>query len=372
MKLKFAVVIPSCGEYPALSATLDSVKREMSPERVPVILVVNNSCIEDKKTKDNNLETMIFVKKNYPDIKLIDRASEGKAFKEEEAGVGMARKTGFDEALRFLNDDDVMISLDADVVLSKGFFQKVMSRYMEKPGLSGLTVDTFHFMPDDERHLSAVIKYEIYLRYYYHGLLMTKNPYVFWSVGSSMSFRKKSYIAVGGFNKRKAGEDFYFLRKLSFHGKIEHFKGAFVTASPRMKSKTPYGTAVSVRDLYEGKTDLSSFPSPEVFNDVSSHYDEIFKWRTSKAGGIFSGSSDIMKVFLDGYDHRSVLEKALSNSSNPQNFMKMYHKWFDALRIRQFVNSNKRKMLLPEAVFNMFGIDAGDQKKILEELRYRF
>ncbi|MBN1620546.1 hypothetical protein JW890_07465, partial [candidate division WOR-3 bacterium] len=68
MKLKFAVIIPSCGEYPDLSATLDSVMHEIPHEGVPVILVVNNSCIEDKKIKDNNQDTMIFVKKNYPDI----------------------------------------------------------------------------------------------------------------------------------------------------------------------------------------------------------------------------------------------------------------------------------------------------------------
>ncbi|MBN1620205.1 hypothetical protein JW890_05745, partial [candidate division WOR-3 bacterium] len=298
--------------------------------------------------------------------------SEGKAFEEEEAGVGAARKTGFDEALRFLRDDDILISLDADVVLSKNFFQKVISRYIEKPKLSGLTVDTFHFMPDDDRHLSALISYEIYLRYYYHGLLMTKNPYVFWSVGSSMSFRKKAYIAVGGFNKRKAGEDFYFLRKLSFHGKIEHVKDAFVTASPRMKSKTPYGTAASVRDLYEGKRELSLMPSPQIFKDVSSHYDEIKKWRTTKTAGNFLCDSEKMKIFLDGYNHRNVLETALSNSSNPRNFMKMYYKWFDALRIRQYVNSDKRKIPLSEAIYEMFGIDAGSKKIILEELRSRF
>lgn len=369
LKRKIAVVIPACREYPSVLETIASVSEKLTGHDGIIILVVNNSCSAPIEVKKNNFMTIDSVKTCFPEVTVLDRCKEGNCFSEKEAGVGSARKAGFEEACRFLGPDDIMVSLDADITLCEGFFGLVVSEYKKDPALSGLTVDTVHEFPEDYEVAVAMVKYEIYLRYYHYALLTTGNPYIFWPVGSSMTFRKKAFLAVGGFNRRKAGEDFYFLRKLIYHGKVKHASKIHVSASPRISVRTPYGTAASVRALYEHRKNLSALPSPEIFAEIACHYKAVKRWRVLLPDSGFSPSCGKIAEFLNRYRHDEVISSALSNSSNPRNFMKIYYKWFDPLRIRQFVNFDKRTKPLPAAVGELCGIFDGDEKKILEKLR---
>ena len=59
-----------------------------------------------------------------------------------------------------------------------------------------------------------IAAYELHLRYYTHGLRFSNLPYSFQTVGSAMAVRCSAYQKQGGMNKRKAGEDFYFIQKI--------------------------------------------------------------------------------------------------------------------------------------------------------------
>ena len=72
----------------------------------------------------------------------------------------------------------------------------------------------------------AIMKYELYLRYYRLALEYTGHPHAYHCIGSAFAVRTLDYVAQGGMNKRQAGEDFYFLQKLIATGRM-FFSGNF-------------------------------------------------------------------------------------------------------------------------------------------------
>ena len=72
-----------------------------------------------------------------------------------------------------------------------------------------------------ENLYEGIANYELHLRYYVWALRSIKFPYAFQTVGSSMLCRASSYVRYGGMNRRKAGEDFYFLQKIIPHAPKE-------------------------------------------------------------------------------------------------------------------------------------------------------
>src|SRR5690606_25563210 len=86
----------------------------------------------------------------------------------------------------------------------------------ESQGWNGLSLYYEHPYENVENgvHRNYIIDYEIFLRYYALGLQYAAYPYAFQTVGSSMAARASIYASIGGMNRRKAGEDFYFLHKV--------------------------------------------------------------------------------------------------------------------------------------------------------------
>ena len=67
-------------------------------------------------------------------------------------------------------------------------------------------------------------------------------PYSFHTIGSAFALTASAYTRQGGMNRRKAGEDFYFINKLikgEIFGEINDTK---VIPSPRISDRVPFGT----------------------------------------------------------------------------------------------------------------------------------
>jgi glycosyltransferase involved in cell wall biosynthesis len=137
-KTGIVVVIP-CYNDPHIFNTLESLESNKIsyPEiNLEVIVVVNSSIdtgseilhinkeIYNKllKQKDNNF---------YKNFKLLPCIFEN--IPPKIAGVGYARKIGMDEALRRFdeinNPDGVIISLDADTIVSKEYFNTIIDEF---------------------------------------------------------------------------------------------------------------------------------------------------------------------------------------------------------------------------------------------------
>jgi glycosyltransferase involved in cell wall biosynthesis len=135
-----------------------------------------------------------------------------------QAGVGTARKIGMDwAAQRFApaqRQCGAIVCLDADCQVAPNYLVALCQMFADHPDMPGCSLyfeHPLHGLPAPQRQ--AILHYELYLRYYLHGLRWSGFPHAFHTIGSSMAVRADAYRAQGGMNRRKAGEDFYFLQK---------------------------------------------------------------------------------------------------------------------------------------------------------------
>ena len=83
--------------------------------------------------------------------------------------------------------------------------------------MAGVSIAYAHRLEEADMTVQAreaIMKYELYLRYYRLALEYTGHPHAYHCIGSAFAVRTLDYVAQGGMNKRQAGEDFYFLQKL--------------------------------------------------------------------------------------------------------------------------------------------------------------
>ena len=71
-------------------------------------------------------------------------------------------------------------------------------------------------------------------------------PYSYHTIGSAFAVSASSYAKQGGMNRRKAGEDFYFISKLIKGEKFGEITKTKVIPSPRISDRVPFGTGRSI------------------------------------------------------------------------------------------------------------------------------
>ncbi len=93
-------------------------------------------------------------------------------------GVGLARKTGMDEAVRrfdSINDPDgVILNLDADCLVDTNYFVSVYKEFFRKKRRSACSIYFEHPLMTGmiflEVFINHITLYELHLRYYFQGL----------------------------------------------------------------------------------------------------------------------------------------------------------------------------------------------------------
>jgi len=216
--LNMVIVIPARIET-SLIETLQSVLDADLPEKPFEILVVFNHPLSESIDNKAENERLFQECSTWIDQKAIKNIHLIKAFDlpDKHAGVGLARKIGMDEALRRFgsNEKGVVVALDADCVVNKNYLRAIEKAFDLSPECNAAAIYFEHPTQDlKEPLLSGIINYELHLRYYNQLLKYSGHPYAYHTVGSSMAVRASAYYKQGGMNKRKAGEDFYFLQKI--------------------------------------------------------------------------------------------------------------------------------------------------------------
>lgn len=182
---------------------------------------------------------------------LIDRAGPGCALPTTQ-GVGLARKIASDVALRIWARDGLIAPWlhcsDADALLPEDYFERPegASGSAAGPRPSALLYDFVHVPEGDSERQRAVLRYEIFLRYYVLGLRHAGSPYAHHSLGSTLAIAPEAYAAVRGFPRRAAGEDFHLLAKLAKVGRMRALRGAPIRLSGRVSERVPFGTGAGV------------------------------------------------------------------------------------------------------------------------------
>jgi glycosyltransferase involved in cell wall biosynthesis len=345
------VVIP-CFNEPDIISTINSLSECYPPNsKVAVLIVVNSSEDPPHDVLSQNLMTVSAIeqwKQKNPDSFLNVSHLHTTNLPRKFAGVGWARKIGMDEVIKQLErtgqDDGIIVSLDADCTVLPNYLRVIEQKFKENKKNNFFTIDFSH--PIDSKSLSdfereGIIRYELHVRYYRNGMELCGYPHSIHTVGSSFAVRASAYVKQGGMNRRKAGEDFYFLHKLVLLGPYGNISSTTVFPSTRISERVPFGTGAAMKKWAEGNSELMSTFSFHAFLLLNPFFENP---------GQFSGlnEEEIWEVFnnyhdaLKSYIRQSETDKAIlelnANCSNTSTFTKRFFHRINALWILKYLN----------------------------------
>lgn len=350
-ELGLIVVIP-CYNETNLIASLENLFRADDPKcAVEIIVVINASEVSSDQIKAQNEETYREVNdwtaKNQKAHFAVHQIFTNNLPKKH-AGVGFARKIGMDEAVyRFeqINTDGIIVCFDADSKCDTNYLVEIEAHFNRHPKSPGCSIHFEHPLTGNEfeaQVYQGIIGYELHLRYYNQALKFCGLPYAFHTVGSSMAVQSSAYQKQGGMNRRKAGEDFYFLHKIIELGGFTEIKSTRVIPSPRISDRVPFGTGKAIGDWVAKKEDVHftyGFDSFLLIRRFVEHIPQFYseKFKLEQLDLQIAKQAVFIK-FLADHAVDSVLEEVRSNSKTQEAFTKRFLKWFDAFQVLKLVH----------------------------------
>jgi hypothetical protein len=350
-KTGIIVVIPAYNE-PVLENLLDSLAGCKEPEcKVEVIIVINAPDDATHESLDNNKKCLINIESwKKSNINRFFRLYffEVEQFSVPGWGVGLARKTGMDEAVRRFDEidraDGVILNLDADCTVGNNYFEAVCNELLNNNGASACSIYFEHPLSGNSYPDSIfryITLYELHLRYYYQGLAYCGFPYVYHTVGSAIAVKALAYIKAGGMNRRQAGEDFYFIQKLVPSGGYFNLNSTTVYPSPRNSSRVPFGTGASIGKLEAGKSSTLLTYNPMAFEELKIFFeltDVFFKRNHDESDELFNMIPQGMRLFLDKEEWKDKMTEVINNTSGIASFKKRFYAWFNMFKVVKYLN----------------------------------
>ena len=340
--LKIIVVIPSYNEK-NIQPTIDSLflKQDDFSFNVEVIVLINNSESEIEEIKEQNLLTLktlqnlseTYSKSNMHLIPVLIGDLDAK-----HAGVGWARKLGMDIAtqrFRTINFNGTIVGLDADTVVESNYLNSIYS-FFSNNNFNAASIYFEHPITGDsfsDVHLEQIKYYELHLRYYKNSLKYSNLPYSFHTIGSAFALTASAYARQGGMNRRKAGEDFYFINKLikgEIFGEINDTK---VMPSPRVSNRVPFGTGRAILEGLNTKKDLSLTYDFQSFEIIRSWINRI-ETKDFKYGNF----PEILKAYMGEEIWVKYHSTMLNNTNSHKSYLKLFYNIFDAFWMLKFIH----------------------------------
>ena len=346
--LELIVVIPSHNE-PDLLGSLQSLKDAFVPigVSVEVITVINHGVNTDSDIVEQNETTTIQASRFS-----LENNSESITFKTIEvfdmppkkAGVGLARKIGMDEALnRFskINKDGIIVCFDADSLCESTYFEAILSHFIKHPKTPGCSIHFEHPLEGNSHTVeeyNAIILYELHLRYYKNAQQYSGLPFVFHTIGSSMAVRASAYAKQGGMNKRKAGEDFYFLNKIIQLGNFTELNATTVIPSPRISDRVPFGTGKAVSEIVSADVKSLETYNFRIFVELKAFVLEVLK---NNKEIVPSRLSSLINEFINVRELGVKIDEIAKNANSEEAFITRFFKAFDAFWIMKYVHFSR-------------------------------
>ncbi len=343
-------VVPAFNE-PEITLLLDSLAGCMpSSCSTEVIIVVNAPPGAEEESRKNNLISIQKIqiwKTNHPGcfFRLYQVDVTGTAI--EGWGVGLARKTGMDEALRRFDligrPDGVILCLDADCTVDENYFKAVQEELLAGKDRKGCSIYFEHPVsgtefPEDVYR--SIIQYELHLRYYFQGLTWAGFPYVHHTVGSTIAVKALSYMKVGGMNRKMAGEDFYFIQKLVPLGGYFNLNTTTVHPSPRLSFRVPFGTGPAISKISGSENSFLSY-NLMAFTELKSMFDLIDRlclYPSRDSEYLYDYLPAGIKKFISNDEWGLKLHEIGKNTGTPASFRKRFFGWFNMFRIVKYMN----------------------------------
>ncbi len=297
-------------------------------------------CILQRKAVDQLSREIIAVGMN---IGVINASSPGLEMPDKDGGVGYARKIGMDLALNYFDysspQSKILACLDADCTVSPNYLS-VLNEINEKKYSAGY-FEYEHLLPEDDEEKSAIITYEIFLRYYVLGLKFANSSFAFDTIGSTMFCDAESYIRIGGMNKKKAAEDFYFLEKLAKITEINKISSAKVFPSSRRSWRVPFGTGQRINRFFAGTHDEDSLFDLKSFEVLKLWIEKFFSDGVLTAEEYINHAEQIdssLANFLLKQSFPEAWTKIIIETNKVDQLQKQKFFWFDGFRTLKLIH----------------------------------
>ncbi len=261
------------------------------------------------------------------------------------AGVGLARKAGMDEAIRRVHKigkyEIPIVCLDADCTVSENYLQAIYEFFIHNQHIHAASIFFEHPIANGIED-KGIVMYELYLRYYINALQFCGYPLATQTIGSAMAVRADWYEKHGGMNRRKAGEDFYFIHKLLPHGHYGHITNAVVYPSGRTSDRVPFGTGAAIGQWQNGTKALETCYDFEVFRWIRD-----FMFNVDKALMNQETAFPVqIAQYLSEIGYIEVLGRIISEAKDFKQRRKKFFMWFDGLQMLHLVHYLRDNYLL--------------------------
>ena len=344
-ELSIVVVIP-CYKEVGLIHSLEALKQCERPKgQVEVIVVINQSeKADDEITRLNEKafeDALKWADENTTEWMKFFIHFE-RALPKKHAGVGLARKIGMDEALRrfksIQKEEGVILCFDADSLCKENYLLEVEKHFLIHPNSPGCSIYYEHPTKGEEYEpwvLDAITQYELHLRYYRQALWCAGHPFAYHTIGSSMAVRAHAYEKQGGMNRRKAGEDFYFLQKIISLGNFTELNTTAVIPSPRPSDRVPFGTGKAVNDRREDDKVIMETYHPNIFIALKPLFENPSRFKDLKK---VDALDEMVIAFLESIDYKSAIREIEANTKDDIAFEKRFYAWFNAFISLKYVH----------------------------------
>ncbi len=266
--------------------------------------------------------------------------------KKKFAGPGLARKIGMDETVRRIKQagkpNGLIVSYDADCICDENYLTEIFNLYKSTKNFRGCAVYYEHVPEPGKAYLSVhIINYELHLRYYSHALAYAGYPYSFHTIGSTMVVTTGAYIQVGGMNRRKAGEDFFFLQKIFPAGDFYHLNSTAVYPSSRVSDRVPFGTGATMLKL-AGTDDTEYLTyNTETFQELKQFLELVpicYQTGFDNISERLEGLPPAIRTWLQMNDFAGHLARINNNAASGKSFFKGFYQWFNRFQVLKFVH----------------------------------
>jgi glycosyltransferase involved in cell wall biosynthesis len=381
MSISVAIVIPAYREASYIEKTLHSIEKsvQFSIEKnwLPyVIVVVNNPIFISESFRKDNLHII----RSLQDLKselsfpldVLDYTDPG-----IKNGVGEARKIGMDYAIaKYLkNPHDLIVSLDADCLVDLNYIATIFQTKMTG---SAFTLPFEHLLDS-----SAIIYYELYLRYLRWVHLLSGSPFSHYSVGSCFGTDVENYSKSGGMPPKSATEDFHFLNKLRKRGPIQYLTGTTICPSSRLSERVTLGTGYFLTNAKAGleKTFVKlMIPHPDDFKKLKKVISIFDAYDGNRSLGDLFTINDVDEIYQDLYS-RGFIEKvygifdSTTTQSNYRSRLLEVMDGLETLRILRSMSSKRNHTITTELFLTwaneLWSTSFTDPQALLEEIRKR-
>lgn len=345
--LGIIITIPSYKEEHLLRALTGLSKTTKPGCSVEVIVLINHPEKADEETKEKS-------KKQYEELNDLTASLNNdflrfyillQELSSKHAGVGLARKIIMDEAVRRFESishaKGIIAAYDADCTCEANYLVTLEEFFQQHPQANGCSIYYEHH-PDEEYDLQiyqAVYEYELHLRCYIDALRWCGLPHAFQTIGSSMAVNHKIYQQQGGMNRKKAGEDFYFLHRIIPLGEFGDLTTTTIYPSIRPSDRVPFGTGKAVNKWLGEKKQFTyhpaCYPPLRSFTDL---VPQLYKVGNETISHLLNQIFPPLAEFLNEQGFEKEIERINTQSTSEERFIKHFYQWFNGFLVMKYLH----------------------------------